>query len=161
MSSEDAIKATVREVGGGALGDRINRRIGLTACLLGHSVALFGLAFSTIICQVTIFATLHGVVWGARAPMAVSIRADYFGRSNYATIMGFSSLARMSGMMVGPALRRIYGRQAGRLQAGILHPGDHNESGVSAVPDARRPATASSRFAHKRYSSRGDEQERS
>ena len=48
------------------------------------------------------FATLHGVVWGARAPMAVSIRADYFGRSNYATIMGFSSLVRMSGMMVGP-----------------------------------------------------------
>ena len=90
------------QVGGGALGDRINKRIGLTACLLGHSVALFGLAFSTIICQVAIFVTLHGVVWGARAPMAVSIRADYFGRSNYATIMGFSSLVRMSGMMVGP-----------------------------------------------------------
>ena len=87
-------------MGGGALGDRINRRIGLTACLLGHSVALFGLAFSTIICQVAIFATLHGVVWGARAPMAVSIRADYFGRSNYATIMEFSSLVRMSGMML-------------------------------------------------------------
>ena len=34
--------------------------------------------------------------------MAVSIRADYFGRSNYATIMGFSSLVMMSGMMVGP-----------------------------------------------------------
>ena len=47
-----------------------------------------------------------------------------------------------------PALRRIYGRQAGRLQAGILHPGDHNGSGVSAVPDAQKPATASSRFAH-------------
>ena len=63
---------------------------------------LFGLAFSTIIWQVAIFATLRGVVWGAHAPMAVSIRADYFVPSNYATIMGFSSLVIMSGMMVGP-----------------------------------------------------------
>jgi hypothetical protein len=34
--------------------------------------------------------------------MAVSIKADYFGRSNYATIMGFSSMVMMSGKMVGP-----------------------------------------------------------
>ena len=33
--------------------------------------------------------------------MAVSIKADYFGRSNYATIMGFSSMVMMSGKMVG------------------------------------------------------------
>ena len=43
-----------------------------------------------------------------------------------------------------PALRRIYGR----LQSGILHPGDHNGSGVFAVPDGQKPATASPRFAH-------------
>ena len=32
----------------------------------------------------------------------MSVRADYFGRASYATIMGFSSLIMMLGMMAGP-----------------------------------------------------------
>jgi AAHS family benzoate transporter-like MFS transporter len=100
------------QVFGGAIGDKINKRVGLTACLLGHSVALFGLAFATTIWQVAIFATLHGVSWGARTPMVMSIRAEYFGRSNFATIMGFSSFIMMIGMMVGPL---IAGNLADRL----------------------------------------------
>ena len=92
----------VSQVWGGVLGDRIDKRLGLTVCLLGHSVALFGLAFSTTIWQVALFAVLHGISWGARAPMAIAIRADYFGRTYYATIMGFSSLVMMLGMMAGP-----------------------------------------------------------
>lgn len=92
----------VTQISGGALGDRISKRVGLTFCLLGHSVALFGLAFSTSIWQVAIFATLHGASWGSRSPMVISIRADYFGRSNYATIMGFSSMIMMIGMVIGP-----------------------------------------------------------
>ena len=164
MSSEDAIKAckaVVREVGGGALGDRINRRIGLTACLLGHSVALFGLAFSTIICQVAIFATLHGVVWGARAPMAVSIRADYFGRSNYATIMGFSSLVRMSGMMVGPLFAGYMADRLGdyKLAFSILATITGLGSLLFLMPKSPPPPPRVLRIM--RYSSRGDEQERS
>ena len=53
-----------------------------------------------------------GIVWGARASVAVSIKADYFRRSNYATIMVFSSMV----MMVGPLFA---GYMAARL-------GDYN-----------------------------------
>ena len=110
------------QVSGGALGDRISKRIGLTACLLGHSIALFGLAFSTTIWQVAIFATLHGISWGARTPMVISIRADYFGRSSYATIMGFSSLIMMVGMMIGPLFAGVMADKFGdyRLAFSIL-----------------------------------------
>ena len=90
------------QVFGGALGDKIDKRIGLTFCLLGHATALFGLAFSTAIWQIALFAVIHGLAWGTRGPLVMSIRADYFGRGNYATIMGFSSLIMMIGMIVGP-----------------------------------------------------------
>ncbi|HAL46653.1 MAG TPA: MFS transporter, partial [Dehalococcoidia bacterium] len=33
--------------------------------------------------------------------IVISIRADYFGRKAYATIMGFSSMIMMVGMMSG------------------------------------------------------------
>jgi len=90
------------QVFGGALGDRINKRVGLTLCLLGHSGALFVLAFSSTIWQVALFAVIHGLSWGTRGPLVMSIRADYFGRASYATIMGFSSLIMMLGMIAGP-----------------------------------------------------------
>jgi MFS family permease len=89
------------QVGGGVLGDKIVKRYALTICLIGHSIALFGLAFATNIWLVAFFVVLHGVSWGTRGPIVISIRADYFGRKAYATIMGFSSMIMMVGMMTG------------------------------------------------------------
>jgi len=91
----------VSQVGGGALGDRVNKRYALMVCLMGHAAALFGMAFATNIWLVALFAMLHGASWGARVPIVISIRADYFGRKSYATIMGFSSMIMTMGMMTG------------------------------------------------------------
>ena len=91
----------VSQVGGGALGDMVNKRYALMVCLLGHAAALFGMAFATNIWLVALFAMLHGASWGARVPIVISIRADYFGRKSYATIMGFSSMIMTMGMMTG------------------------------------------------------------
>jgi MFS family permease len=91
----------ISQVGGGALGDKVEKRYALTVCLIGHSIALFGLAFATNIWLVAFFVVLHGVSWGTRGPIVISIRADYFGRKAYATIMGFSSMIMMVGMMSG------------------------------------------------------------
>jgi len=91
----------VCQIGGGAMGDRVNKRYALMVCLFGHAIALFGMAFSTNIWLVALFAMLHGASWGARVPIVISIRADYFGRKYYATIMGFSSMIMTMGMMTG------------------------------------------------------------
>ena len=91
----------ISQLGGGALGDKVEKRYALTVCLIGHSIALFGLAFATNIWLVAFFVVLHGVSWGTRGPIVISIRADYFGRKAYATIMGFSSMIMMVGMMSG------------------------------------------------------------
>jgi MFS family permease len=92
------------QVFGGALGDKVQKRYVLTLCLIGHSIALLGLAFSSHIWQIALFAVIHGLAWGTRGPIVIAIRADYFGRSSYATIMGFSSIIMMLGMMCGPLL---------------------------------------------------------
>ena len=94
----------VGQIAGGSLGDRIDKRLGLSLCLLGHAVALTILAFATSMWQVAIFAAIQGLSFGSRGPLVMSIRADYFGRSSYATIMGFSSLIIMIGSTGGPLL---------------------------------------------------------
>ena len=90
------------QVGGGFLGDRFSKRMLCAIAMLMHGSALLILAYATTIMPVFIFAVLHGTAWGLRGPMMTTIRADYFGRASFATIMGFSSLVVMVGMTGGP-----------------------------------------------------------
>ena len=48
------------------------------------------------------FAVMHGGAWGLRGPMMQAIRADYFGRRAFGSIMGASSLLVMLGTITGP-----------------------------------------------------------
>ena len=92
------------QLGGGFLGDRVSKRWLVVAAMLLHSAALLILAYATTLLFVFIFAVLHGTAWGVRGPMMTTIRADYFGRASFATIMGFSSLIVMVGMTSGPLI---------------------------------------------------------
>ncbi len=94
----------IGRVGGGYLGDRINSRIVITACMLGHAAALLFLTFAQGLWMVIAFAVLNGLVWGARVPVIISMRAEYFGPRSYGTIMGFSSLVVAGGSIGGPLL---------------------------------------------------------
>ncbi|MCZ6788540.1 MAG: MFS transporter, partial [Chloroflexi bacterium] len=92
----------VGQLGGGLLGDRVSKRAVAAGCMLLHSAAMIILAYATSIVPVFIFAVMHGLAWGTRGPMMTTIRADYFGRTHFASIMGFSSLIVMLGMIGGP-----------------------------------------------------------
>ena len=92
----------IGQVGGGFLGDRFSKRMLCAIAMLMHASALVTLAYATTILPVLVFAVLHGTAWGLRGPMMTTIRADYFGRAAFATIMGFSSLIVMVGMTGGP-----------------------------------------------------------
>jgi MFS family permease len=95
------------QLGGGLLSDRFSKRWLAAIAMLVHSVALFILAYATTLLPVYIFAVLHGTAWGVRGPLMTTIRADYFGRASFATIMGFSSLLVMVGMTSGPLFAGI------------------------------------------------------
>ena len=92
----------IGQVGGGIVSDRFSKRYMAAIAMLVHAAALIILANATTILPVYVFAMLHGMAWGVRGPLMTTIRADYFGRASFATIMGFSSLVVMLGMTGGP-----------------------------------------------------------
>lgn len=92
------------QLAGGFLGDRFPKRAIATAAMLAHAVALVAVALAPSLAWVMFFAILHGVAWGMRGPIMQALRADYFGRTSFATIMGISFSFVMLGQMAGPLI---------------------------------------------------------
>jgi len=109
----------VGQVSGGFLGDRFDKRIIATTCMVVHSTALLLLAFAFNTLMVLGFAVLHGWAWGTRGPLMQAIRADYFGTSNFGKIMGFSSMIVTVGNTAGPLIAGLLADQTGDYRAGF------------------------------------------
>ncbi|MXW35626.1 MAG: MFS transporter [Chloroflexi bacterium] len=122
-----AFAITVQTVGqiigqfaGAYLGDRWPKRPLIVAALLGHGFAIFLLAIAPVLVLVYVAVGINGTAWGLRAPLQMAIRADYFGRRSFGTIMGFSSLVIMSGMIIGPTFAGIMYDQTGSYRVSFL-----------------------------------------
>lgn len=89
---------------GGWLSDRIGSRAVVIICMLMHAVALILLAFATAWWMLATFALLNGLAWGARVPVIVSIRAEYFGSRSFGAIMGISSSVVTVAAVAAPVL---------------------------------------------------------
>lgn len=89
---------------GGWVADRTGSRIVIIVCMLTHMVALLLLAFATSLWMIIAFALLNGLAWGARVPVIVSMRAEYFGSRSFGSIMGISSLVVTGGSVLAPVL---------------------------------------------------------
>jgi len=109
----------IGRVGGGYLGDRINSRLVIFASMLGHAVALLFLTYAVSLWMIIAFAVLNGLSWGARVPVIISMRAEYFGANSYGTIMGFSSLIVTLGSISGPVLAGLSYDQTGNYTVGF------------------------------------------
>ena len=89
-------------IAGGYLGDLIGRRVVLVTCFLLMSIGVIVLATAETITQAMIYAILYGLGYGARGPILVALRGEFFGPKNFATIMGLSQPIMMIGSFVGP-----------------------------------------------------------
>ena len=104
---------------GGYLGDRISKRVIVVTAMASHATGLLLLAYASHFWMVGLFALLHGGAWGARGPLMQAIRADYFGRRSFGTIMGFSSLIVMVGTTVGPIVAGVLADRTGSYESGF------------------------------------------
>ena len=89
---------------GGFLGDKWPKRP-LIALII--SIQATGMIVAALIhtnSGAYLFAVLYGIGIGGRVPLLTAIRGDYFGRKNFATIMGFSQLPMNLGMVGAPVL---------------------------------------------------------
>lgn len=92
----------IGQLAGGFLGDRFSKRAIAIVAMWAHAAALLALAFAPSLGFVVAFAIVHGLAWGMRGPTMQALRADYFGRRSFATILGFSISFVMLGQMIGP-----------------------------------------------------------
>ena len=104
---------------GGYFGDKVNKRVLTTIAMLGHSVGLLVLTYAVNDLMIWLFVPLHGLAWGIRGPLQQALRADYFGSTSYGTIMGFSSLIVMLGMISGTLLASIIADVTGEFRIGF------------------------------------------
>lgn len=96
--------AVVGRVSGGYLGDRLGMKPVLITCFFLMSSGVLVLATATTVPQAMVFAVLYGLGYGARAPILIALRAEYFGARNFATIMGLSQPVMMIGAFSGPII---------------------------------------------------------
>jgi len=107
------------QLGGGWVGDHVNKRGLVVGCMVAHATGLLLVAHATTFWMIAAFAILHGAAWGIRGPLMSAIRADYFGAASFGTITGFSSMIVMLGMMGGPLVAGILADRTGSYVPGF------------------------------------------
>lgn len=109
----------VGQLGGGVLGDRVNKRLLASLAMIGHMIGLLLLTYATSRWMIWLFVPFHGLAWGVRGPLMQALRADYFGSTSFAKIMGLSSVIVMLGMMGGPLVAGILADRTGSYRTGF------------------------------------------
>lgn len=104
---------------GGYLGDRMNKRVIIVIAMFAHGVGLLVVTWFDTSIAIGVFVVLHGLAWGSRGPQMQAIRADYFGTTHFATIMGWSSIIVMVGTVAGPLLAGILADSTGDYRVGF------------------------------------------
>ena len=107
------------QIAGGFLGDRFAKRKIAALAMFGHSAGLLALAWGDAFAWVVVFTLAHGTAWGMRGPLMQAMRADYFGRRHFGTIMGFSSLVINVGMVSGPLIAGAMADHFGNYEYGF------------------------------------------
>ena len=104
---------------GGYLGDRINKRLIVVVAMCMHAAGLLLITWVDSAIAIGAFVMLHGLAWGARGPLMQAIRADYFGSTNFAGIMGWSSIIVMFGTVTGPLVAGLFADATGDYTYGF------------------------------------------
>ena len=124
---------------GGFIGDRVNRRLLATLCMVGHTTALLVLAAAVSPVVVAIFAALQGTFWGLRGPLMTPIRAEYFGRRAMATLEGFAAMVTTAGLTAGPIVAGFIADQTGDYRLSFLFIAAMTSIGILCFGLAARP----------------------
>ncbi|MBN2062418.1 MAG: MFS transporter, partial [Deltaproteobacteria bacterium] len=86
--------------------DSLNKRLvaTITTLLLTLSLLFFDYVTEASFWAIIPFIICFGTAWGGNVTTRVALLREHFGRSNFGTIMGFSTAFMMFGNMTGPTL---------------------------------------------------------
>ena len=83
-------------------GDTVNKRYIMAGCLLVMAITLFFMAQATSVRQIALLWVPYAVVWGGLSSLPNPLRADLFGRRNFATIQGAMSPVQTVSSLTAP-----------------------------------------------------------
>jgi len=86
----------------GWLGDRFSKKLLLFLLCLLQGVGIFIFIHATTLPLLYLFVVVYGLGYGGVIPLTIALRADLFGRRNYATIAGISQALSMVGTVSAP-----------------------------------------------------------
>jgi sugar phosphate permease len=86
----------------GWLGDRFNKRSLLFVSCVLQGIGIFIFINATVVPLLYVFVVVYGLGYGGAIPLTVALRADLFGRKNYATIAGISMSLAVVGTVSAP-----------------------------------------------------------
>jgi MFS family permease len=104
---------------GGPFGDRFSKRWLAVGCMWAHAAAIAALAHVSALALVVVACVVHGLAWGLRGPQMAAIRADYFGRTSFPTIMGVSNAIIIIGTILGPIIAGLIFDRTGSYRIGF------------------------------------------
>ena len=96
--------AFVSQLVGGVVGDMWDKRFLVPPLALLQGVSLVVLAVAESFLMAAVFAVGWGVGFGARTPILLAMRGEYFGRRHFGTIFALSSFPMSIGMMLTPVI---------------------------------------------------------
>jgi MFS family permease len=128
------------QIVGGLAGDRFDKRRIAAVCMFAHAGGLLLVTYASSVWMVLGFALLHGFAWGARGPLMVALRADFFGASAFGAIMGWSSLIVMFGMSGGPIVAGVLSDASGDYVSGFTLLSVLSVFGAACFLGVRAPA---------------------
>ena len=116
------------------MGDRYNKRFIAAAAMFGHASAMFLFATNATLIGIIAAAAIHGISWGARGPLMSAIRADYYGRRNFAKIGGMSSLIIQFGTVLGPMIGALLYSEVDGYRFAFLLPVSYTHLTLPTTP---------------------------
>jgi len=86
----------------GWLGDRFNKKVLLFLLCLLQGAGIFIFINASTLPLLYLFIVVYGLGYGGVIPLTLALRADLFGRRNYATIAGITMFLAMIGTVAAP-----------------------------------------------------------
>ena len=86
----------------GWLGDRFSKRFLLFLSCILQGIGIFIFINASTLPLLYLFVVVYGLGYGGAIPLTVALRADLFGRTNYATIAGITMSLAMIGTVTAP-----------------------------------------------------------
>jgi MFS family permease len=123
----------------GLLGDRLPKAPAIAVFIVIQGLGMLVAATVQTIPGAFLFAVLYGIGFGGRIPLLTSIRGDYFGRENFATIFGISQVPMNLASVIGPILAGYLFDHLGSYTVPFFGLGVLNGVGAILILLARKP----------------------